>query len=85
MPDRVDVLPHRRAVAGDFNEDATQTIADERVAVGQALGARDGLREEVRRRGRLVGPDKARGTVGGAGGERVVATAIHGRGEFVHG
>src|SRR5690348_11774404 len=57
----VDVLPHDLAVGGDLEQAPVAALADERVAVGQPLGARDVRAEEVEQRLVVVLPHDALG------------------------
>src|SRR5262249_30077405 len=55
--ERVDVFPNNLSFFGDFEKEATDSFSDQRVAVGQALGAAHTRREEVPGRLILILPD----------------------------
>ena len=79
-----DVVPNRLSRRGHFEELAVRAVADQGVAVGQTLGARDGFLKHVRRRVRHVGPRQRRRIIGLTGGQQVVPVLVHRRHDLIH-
>src|SRR5262249_60437928 len=71
--ERILVVPHDAAIGGDLEKAALRAGADERVAVRQALAAREEVGEEVRGVRRGVAPARFRRAERGIAGAREAA------------